>query len=462
MDDLAKKDKLEMESVPRLIATLAIPAIIAQMINVFYNIIDRIFISRIAHVGDMALAGVGVCFPILILISAFAQLIGPSGATLASIQLGKGNRKLAEEILGSGYMCLILISITLTAVFQITKVPVLMAFGASPATIQYADQYLSVYLWGTVFVQTTLGLYPFLTCQGKSKIAMIAVLIGAVLNLLLDPIFIFVLGLGVRGAAIATVISQATSAGWLLRYLLSEKSSILLRGKNLQLKQDVLTPIVALGISTFIMSFTECLINVVFNRGLLKYGGDYYVAAMTIIQSIMQLIYIFSNGLTQGVQPVISFNYGARRFDRVKMAYRIGFAAHITISVCMSSLIMLLPEFFASFFTSNQEIIHIVARMMPVFVCGWGIFGIQSGAQCAFVSLGQAKISLFLACLRKVILLIPLALILPGFIGVIGIFIAEPISDVISAITAGLLFGLNIKSILEKEGKVCTKIGSTM
>lgn len=450
-DELLKKDNLGTMSVPRLIVSLAVPAIISQMINAFYSIVDRIYISRIPQIGDMALTGVGICFPIIILVSAFSQLIGAGGATLASIELGKGNRRKSEEMLGSGYACLILIAITLTVIFQLTKYQILVAFGASDSTINYAVEYLSVYLLGTIFVETTLGLYPFITCQGKSRIVMLSILIGAVLNIILAPIFIFIFGLGVRGSAIATIISQAASSIWIVHFLISDKSSIILRRENLRLKRDILLSIMTLGISTFTMTFTECLINVVFNSGLQKYGGDYYVASMTIIQSVMQIVYIFSNGLTQGIQPIISFNYGAQQFDRVRKAYRIGFVTHITFASFMSTIIMLLPGFFASLFTTNREIVDIVVCMMPIFICGWGIFGIQSGAQCAFISLGQAKISFFLACLRKVILLIPLALILPKSIGVLGIYLAEPISDVISALAAGGFFILKINTILSKE-----------
>lgn len=443
------QDKLGTASIPKLIASLAVPAIIAQVINALYNIVDRIYISRIPQIGDMAIAGVGVCFPILILISAFAQLIGVGGSTLAAIELGKRNRKRAEEMLGNGFVCLLMLSVALMIVFQFTKYPILMAFGASQSTVGYGLEYLSIYLLGTIFVETTLGLNQFITCQGKSKIAMLTILVGAGLNIVLDPVFIFVFDMGVRGAAVATVISQAASSIWIIHFLLSKNSSIKIRKEFFALRKEIVVSIAALGVSSFIMSFTECLINVVFNSGLQRYGGDYYVASMTIIQSVMQIVYIFSNGITQGVQPVISFNYGAQQIQRVKSAYRIGFASHITVAVLSSGVIILFPRFFASLFTENQTIIGIIVKMMPIFLCGWGVFGIQSGAQCAFVGLGQAKISLFLACLRKVFLLTSLVIILPHFLGARGIFLAEPISDITSAIIAGILFVLNINKILE-------------
>ncbi len=443
-----KSERLASVAVPKLIVSLAIPAIIAQMINALYNIVDRIYISRIPQIGNLALGGVGVCFPILILVSAFAQLVGVGGSTLASIELGKENKKKAEKMLGNGIVVLFLISIILMVVIQVIKYPILTAFGASQYTVTYGIEYLSIYLWGTIFVETTLGLNPFIICQGKSSIAMISVLIGAGLNIVLDPIFIFVLNMGVKGAAAATVLSQIVSSIWIIFFLLSSKSSIKIRKENFLVEKEIVMSIIALGISPFIMSFTECLINIVFNRGLQKYGGDYYVVSMTIIQSIMQLVYIFSNGITQGTQPVISFNYGAEFMDRVRNAYKLGFISHIFVSVISCILLMSCPVFFASFFTDNQEILSIVGKMLPIYICGWGIFGIQSGAQCAFVGLGQARISLFLACFRKVFLLIPIALILPYFCGVIGVFAAEPVSDIISAAVAGILFLIKINSIL--------------
>ncbi len=445
------KSNLATMEIPKLICSLAVPAIIAQMINALYNIVDRIYISRIPEIGDMALTGVGVCFPILILISAFAQLVGVGGSTLAAIEMGKQNIEKAEKLLGNGLTILIIISVGLTFCFQILNYPVLMLFGASTSTISFGTEYLSIYLWGTIFVQITLGLNQFITCQGKSKIAMISILLGAGLNVVLDPLFIFALNMGVQGAAVATVLSQIVSAIWILLFLTSNRSMILIRKKNLLLNKKIVRAIMALGISSFIMSFTECIIHIVFNSGLQKHGGDHYVAAMTIIQSVMQLVYIFSNGITQGVQPVISYNYGAKFIFRVRAAYRIGFICHIIIAVISCAMLMLYPCFFAKIFTNNKDILDIVCHMLPVYICGWGIFGIQSAVQCTFVGLGQAKISLFLACLRKLLLLVPLAMILPHFLGSLGLFVAEPISDILAALTAGVIFKIRINSILTCE-----------
>ncbi len=390
----------------------------------------------------------GVTFPVILLISAFSQLIGAGGAPLAAIALGKGDRERAQRMLSTGFYTLAAISLILTAVFLLIKIPVLGAFGASAETIGYADEYLSVYLWGTIFVQLALGLNPFITCQGRSGTAMLSVVIGAALNLALDPIFIFAMDMGVAGAGLATVISQAVSAVWVVGFLTSQKSGIQLKIGRPKIDPMLLKSICALGVSPFIMQFTECLINIVFNSGLMKYGGNLYVGSMTIMQSVMQLLTVLINGFNQGVQPIISFNYGAKNYGRVRKAYRIGFSVSICSMLVMTGLVMSFPGAFASIFTDKAELIEIVERNMPLFVCGMSVFGIQMGAQCAFVGLGQAKISLFLACLRKVILLIPLALILPGFMGVSGIYIAEPAADIISAVTAGTLFLFNIGKIL--------------
>lgn len=448
MGNMSREEEMRSGSVGKLILKLSVPAMTAQIINLLYNIIDRIYIGHIEGCGDLALTGVGVTFPIILLISAFSQLIGAGGAPLASIALGKGDRERAQKLLSTGFYTLIAISVILTAVFQLIKLPVLGAFGASAETIGYADEYLSVYLWGTVFVQLSLGLNAFITCQGRSGTAMLSVIIGAVLNLVLDPIFIFGMGMGVRGAGLATVISQAVSAVWVVSFLVSEKSSIRLKIGRPEIDIRLLGSICALGVSPFIMQFTECIINVVFNSGLLKYGGDMYVGSMTIMQSVMQIMTVLINGFNQGVQPIISFNYGAKSYDRVRKAYRIGFCASVGVMAIMTGLVMAFPAAFASIFTDEAELIEIVERNMPVFVCGISVFGIQMGAQCAFVGLGQAKLSLFLACLRKIILLVPLALILPKFMGVSGIYAAEPAADIISATTAGVLFLVNIRKIL--------------
>ena len=447
-----QKMRLGSGSIPKLILALAAPSIFAQLINVLYNIIDRMYIGKIPEVGTAALTGVGVTFPILILISAFSQLIGAGGAPLAAIKLGQKDKKGASELLGTGCATLICLSIVLSILFELFKHPILLLFGASETTVVYGEQYLSIYLIGTLFVQLSLGLNMFISCQGKAIIAMSTILIGAVLNLILDPIFIFGFNLGVRGAAIATVISQAVSAIWVVHFLFSEKSEIRLTWSNIRIQKKIILSICALGVSPFIMQFTECLINVVFNSGLKRYGNDVYVGSMTIIQSVMQIMTVAISGFGNGVQPIISYNYGAKNFDRVRKTYRISITLSIALSMTICTIVMLFPQPFVSIFTNDDELLTLTVKMLRIFIAGIGIFGIQMGCQSVFVGLGQAKISLFLACLRKVILLIPLALILPKFIGVTGIYLAEPISDVISALTAGTLFLIYIKKILSEEG----------
>ena len=448
----SRDERLGTQPIPKLMLSLAIPSVIAQLINVLYNIVDRMYIGRIAEVGDLALTGVGLTFPILMLISAFSAFVGAGGAPLAAIQLGKGNKEKAEQILGNGVTVLLFFSVVLTAFFAIFKTPLLYMFGASDKTIVYAEQYISIYLIGTIFVQVALGLNMFISSQGQAKVAMFSVLIGAVINIVIDPIFIFLFDMGVRGAALATILSQAVSAVWVVRFLLSSKSSFQIKKKYLKPNMSLIMSIAALGISPFIMQATESAINIVLNSGLQKYGGDLYVGSMTILQSVMQLIVIPIQGFTQGVQPIISYNFGAGKFDRVKKTYRITMIVTLIISITACFLTTQFPRIFAGIFTNKEELIALVVQVMPIFMAGIGVFGLQMGCQTTFLGLGQAKISLFIALLRKVILLIPLALILPAINGnVMGIYYAEPISDIIAATTAFLIFVVTKKKILSKE-----------
>lgn len=443
-------EKLGKAPLGRLILSMAIPAVIAQVVNVLYNIVDRIYIGHIPEVGAIALTGLGICFPILMLISAFSAFIGMGGAPLAAIELGKGNREGAEKILGNGVTILILLSIILTIIFAIFKIPMLYAFGGSDATILYAEQYLNIYLCGTIFVQIAMGLNMFITSQGQAKIGMLSVLIGAVINIILDPILIFVCGMGVRGAALATIISQGCSAAWVLRFLLSEKSSIRIKTKYLRPEPKIVGMIAALGISPFVMQSTESLVNITLNSGLQTYGGDLYVGSMTILTSVMQLIATPVQGIGQGTQPIISYNYGAGNKDRVRKTFRISLIVTLTVTTLCCIMTVLFPTVFARMFTNQQELIQIVGKVLPIYMAGIWIFGIQMACQSAFMGMGQAKISLFLALLRKVILLIPLAIILPKLFGVIGIYYAEPIADITAALTAGTLFYVNFEKILDK------------
>lgn len=447
----SREDKLGTMPIPKLMLSLAIPSVIAQLINVLYNIVDRMYIGHIKEVGSVALTGVGVTFPIIMLISAFSAFVGAGGAPLAAIALGKGDRERAEKILGNGVTVLISFSVILTVVFMIFKEPLLFMFGASDQTIAYANSYITIYLIGTVFVQAALGLNPFISSQGQAKVAMLSILIGAVINIILDPIFIFGLHMGVRGAALATVVSQACSAVWVVRFLTSKKSAVRIRIPMLRPDVHIIAGVMALGISPFIMQATESAINIVLNRGLQTYGGDLYVGSMTILQSVMQLFVIPIQGFTQGVQPIISFNFGARKFDRVKKTYTLAIICSIAVATVFCILAVTCPTTLAGIFTSDRDLIALVGKVMPIFMSGIWIFGIQMGCQMTFMGLGQAKISLFLALLRKVILLIPLAIVLPKFFGVIGIYYAEPISDITSALTAGTIFLLVRNKIVSEE-----------
>lgn len=445
------ESRMGTERIGRLMVSMAVPSIIAQIINILYNIVDRIYIGHIPGVGAAALTGVGITFPIITLISAFSAFVGMGGAPLAAIWMGKGDRKHAEKILGSGACLLVIFTIVLMAVFYLFQKPFLYMFGASDATIGYSLDYMSIYLLGTLFVELALGLNPFIISQGRSRIAMISIVIGAVVNIALDPLFIFVFGWGVKGAAIATVLSQAVSAAWNVNFLMGKKSSLRLSFCNIRPDFRIMGQICSLGISPFIMRATESLISIVLNRGLQMYGGDLYVGSLTIMQSVLQLFSAPLTGFTQGVQPIISYNYGAGKFDRVKKLYRSMIAVSFTISFVANMTAMCFPALYASLFTNDEELIGLVSRVMPIFLFGMLFFGLQNGIQPTFLALGQAKISLFIAMFRKVILLVPLALVLPRFFGVMGIYYAEPVSDIISAATACILFALNIKKILSKE-----------
>lgn len=446
-----KEQRMATEGIGKLMIGMAVPSIIAQVINILYSIVDRIYIGHIRGVGMEALTGVGVTFPIITLISAFSAFVGAGGAPLAAIWLGKGDRKRAEKILGNGVTLLLFFTVILMAFFYALERPLLYMFGASDATIEYAVSYISIYLAGTVFVELALGLNAFIISQGQSRTAMLAVLIGAATNIILDPVFIFVLGMGVKGAAVATVISQILSAVWTVGFLISSKSSLTIKLKAMIPDFRVIGSVLALGISPFIMRATESLISIVLNSGLQKYGGDIYVGSLTIMQSVMQMYSAPLGGFTQGVQPIISYNFGAGNFDRVKKLYRSMIASCFIFAASATLLVIIFPGFFAGLFTSDAQLIALVEKMMPVFMCGMLVFGLQQGIQPTFLALGQAKISLFIAVFRKIILLIPLALILPLKFGVMGIYYAEPVSDVLSAAMATILFLLNIKKIVSKE-----------
>lgn len=441
-------ERLGSAPLGKLMLSMAIPAVAAQLINVLYNIVDRMYIGHIEGYGELALTGVGVTFPIIMLISAFSAFAGMGGAPLASIELGKKEYQKAEQILGASAMLLIVFSLVLTVIFSIFKTPVLYAFGASSATIEYASSYIQIYLIGTIFVQLALGLNTYISGQGAAKIAMLSVLIGAVLNICLDPVFIFVFKLGVKGAALATIISQAVSAVWVVQFLISDKSVIRLKLSNMELKGNIVKQISLLGVAPFIMQSTESLVSITLNSGLQRYGGDMYVGTMTILSSVMQMIFVPVQGAAQGIQPIISYNYGAGNKERVKKTYFRLLIVCFIGTMLLGSVAVLEPETYAGIFTSNRELVMLTCKVMPVYFIGFIFFGIQSACQTTFMALGQAKMSIFIAMLRKVILLIPLAIILPKHMGVMGVYRAEPIADIISVTTAATLFAVTFKKVL--------------
>lgn len=448
-----KEELLKSGPIFKTMLVMGIPTFVAQFINLMYNIVDRVYIGHISDCGAQALTGVGVCFPIITFISAFTSLIGMGGAPLAGIALGAGNREKAEKILGNSFSALILVSVVLTIVFQLIKKPFLYMFGASDATYLYAGPYLSIYLVGTIFVMISMGLNTYITTQGAATTAMFSIIIGAAVNMILDPIFIFALDMGVKGAAYATVISQAISAIWVLHFLTGKKATLRIKRENLGLDIHILMSICALGISPFIMGATESLISVVFNSGAQKYGGDLYVGSITILQSVMQMISVPMNGFASGVQPIISYNYGAKNMERVKKSSFTLIGITFMSSCVLTLICMTIPGKIAGLFTTDVKLIDICSSVLPIFMAGMLVFGLQSGCQNSFLSLGKAKQSLFFALLRKVILLTPLALILPGITNsVMGLYYAEPISDVISAVCCVIVFTITLKrEIILKE-----------
>jgi putative MATE family efflux protein len=442
------EERLGTESLTKLMFSLAIPNVIAQLVNLLYNLVDRVYIGHIAEVGDLALTGLGLCSPIIFLISGFAAFAGAGGAPLAAIELGRGDRNRAQRIMANSFLMLLVFSVVLTTVFLVWKRPVLFLFGASDNTIGFADDYLTIYLCGTLFVQLALGLNPFISAQGNARVAMLSVLIGSVANIILDPIFIFALDMGVQGAALATVISQFFSAAWVTWFLLSKKSSIRLQFSRMCPIWSIIGRIAALGVSPWIMQVTEGLVSAVFNGGLQTYGNDLYVGAMTILNSLSLILFAIAAGFTQGVQPIISYNFGARNRERVIGTFKRLLISMLTLSLVSYAVCALFARPLAALFNDNPALIELVGQTLPIFMAGMSIFGIQISIMSTFVGLGQAKRSVFVASLRKLILLIPLALILPRYFGVMGIFWAQPIADVISVLTASTLFLCSIRKIL--------------
>ena len=453
MNSRSNTQAMETEKIPRLLAQLAIPAVVAQIINLLYNIVDRIYIGHISGVGAAALTGVGLFTPILMLINAFAMLAGSGGAPRAAISMGKKDNKTAEKILGNCFSLLVLMAITLTVIFFILAPKLLTLFGASAKTLPYAVAYARIYILGSIFVLIVLGMNPFITTQGFAKISMLTTIIGAVINIILDPIFIFVFNLGVRGAAIATVLSQAVGAIWILRFLSGEKTILHLKKENFRLQKDIILPCLALGVSTFVMLSTESILSISFTSSLSRYGGDIAVGAMTIITSISQLATLPLQGICQGGQPIMSYNFGAGNKDRVKKAFFTQFKVCAIFTTLFCIIVTAFPRLFAGIFSNNTELITYTAWALRIYMAGIFSLGFQVCCQQSFMALGQAKVSLLLACLRKLILLIPLIFILPLFIQnkVFAVFLAEPISDILAAIITTITFLSRFNKILDKE-----------
>lgn len=441
-------------SVGRLLFKLAVPAIVAQVINVLYNMVDRMYIGHLPEIGETALTGVGVCFPLITAISAFAALVSMGGAPRASIFLGRGDKETAEKILGNCATALVVVGVALTAVFFAFGYQLLGLFGASADTIGYAWQYFSIYLVGTIFVQASLGLNAFINAQGYTMVGMLTVVIGAVLNIILDPILMFGFDMGVAGAALATIISQAVSAAFTVWFLCSKRSYLRLKASNLRLVGKILWPSIALGLSPFVMQLTESVISICFNTQLQIYGGDIAVGAMTILSSVMQFAMLPLQGLTQGAQPITSFNFGAGKMDRVVKAFRILLISCLTYATALWAICEFAPQLVIGIFTPADGTLGVYTRSaLRIYMAASLLFGAQIACQQTFVALGKAGISLFLAVLRKIILLVPLIFLLPRVLPIAqdtAVFLAEPAADTLAVITTCTMFGIVFGGMVKK------------
>ena len=449
-----KKDNsfLATEPLGKLLLKLSLPTVTAQIINMLYNIVDRIYIGHIPENGALALTGVGVCMPLIMIVSAFAALVGNGGAPRASIFMGKGDKESAERTLGNCFTTQIIVSLLLTIILFTGNRSFLMAFGASENTIQYAVDYLHIYAFGTLFVQLTLGMNAFITAQGFAKTGMFTVMIGAVANIILDPVFIYGFHMGVRGAALATILSQGISCVWVIHFLCGEKTILRLKRKNLRVDFGLVLPCLALGLSAFIMQASESVISVCFNSSLLAYGGDLAVGAMTILTSVMQFAMLPLQGLGQGAQPITSYNYGAKNRERVKKSFRLLLTISLIYSVVLWAFILVIPRLFAGMFTSDATLLDFTSQALRVYCGALFIFGIQIACQMTFVSIGSAVCSIIVAVLRKFVLLIPLIYILPQLFvdQTFAVYLAEPVADVFAVTFTAILFTIQFKKILAK------------
>lgn len=442
-------------SIGKLLFQLSVPAIAAQIINVLYNMVDRAYIGHIPEIGTQALTGVGVTMPVIMCISAFAALVSMGSAPRAGIMLGKKDSESAEKILGNSFFSLIVVAILLTAAILLFGEPILMLFGASENTISYALDYINIYALGTIFVQITLGMNAFISTQGFAKTSMLTVAIGAIINIILDPILIFGFDLGVKGAALATILSQSVSCIWVIRFLTSKKTVLRIKKENVRFNPKIMLPCIALGLSPFIMQFTEAVIAVCFNSSLYKYGGDIAVGAMTILTSIMQFSMLPLQGLTQGSQPIISYNFGAGNYERIKKTFRCLVVACLSYSTLIWAISIFAPKVFIMIFANTPELVDYTIWAVRIYMAVSCIFGIQIACQQTFIAIGNAKISMFLALLRKVFLLIPLIFLLPLFLEdkVFAVFLAEPIADFFAVVTTATMFFFTYRKLgtMKKE-----------
>ena len=444
---------LGTEPLGKLLFKLAVPSVVAQIINMLYNIVDRIYIGHMAEGGSLALTGLGVCMPIIMVVSAFAALVSMGGAPRASIAMGRGDNSAAEYILGNCFVLQIIISAILTSVLLIWDRDLLLAFGASPDTIEFAVGYMDIYATGTIFVQLTLGMNAFITAQGFSKTSMSTVLIGALTNIFLDPVFIFGFDMGVQGAALATIISQCISCVWVLFFLSSEKTILKLKKENMHLKAKVILPCLALGLAAFIMQSSESIISVSFNTSLLKYGGDIAVGAMTILSSINMFAMLPLQGLGQGAQPIVSYNYGAKDAKRVRGAFMLLLKSSFIYATALWLIIMLLPQVFTSLFTTNAELAAFTQSAMRRYFAVMFMFGIQIACQMTFTAIGSAKSSIAVAVVRKFVLLLPLIYLLPALFPAdkaMAVYLAEPAADFIAVTFTAILFSIQFKRAMDK------------
>ena len=451
-----KKEFLMTEPIGKLLFRLSIPTVVAQLINMLYNIVDRIYIGHMPGDGSLALTGVGVCMPLIMLVAAFAALVSSGGAPRASIFMGEKDTESAEKTLGNCFNLQIVVSVILTAVLLIWNKDLLLAFGASENTIGYANDYMSIYAIGTLFVQMTLGMNTFITAQGFTTVSMVSVIIGAVCNIALDPIFIFGFQMGVKGAALATIISQMLSCVWVISFLCGKKTQLKIKKENLKLRADIILPCIALGTAAFVMQSSESVISVCFNSSLLKYGGDIAVGAMTIMTSVMQFAMLPLQGIAQGAQPITSYNFGAKNAGRVKKTFRLLLITCLTYSIALWAAVMIAPQMFVKIFTSDSTLAQFAAPMLRIYLGGLGLFGIQIACQMTFTSLGKAANSIVVAVVRKFVLLLPLIYIMPSILAdkTQAVYMAEPVADIIAVTFTAILFTFQFKKALKEITEV--------